>query len=179
MPDGASGNGYSLTPFGRGWLPESDRDDFCPNGARSLCRHVQTLPIAFRLRVYECAQEAIPCYGAHAYLACGAICGAAAESILLAVAVAKKGDEEEVLRAYNAARGRSRAESDIGLGQPREELKREFRRYTVLLKYWRDEAAHGKASGISDNEAFTSLAYLLRFVQFADAHWNELTGPTS
>ena len=56
---------------------------------------------------------------------------------------------------------------------------REFRGYTVLLKYWRDEAAHGKVSGISDNEAFTSLAYFLRFVQFADARWNELTGPAS
>jgi hypothetical protein len=70
-------------------------------------------------------------------------------------------------------------ENNIVLGQAREDLRREFREFTVLLKYWRDEAAHGRASHISDNEAFTSLAYLLRFAQFADAHWDELTREAS
>ncbi len=44
-----------------------------------------------------------------------------------------------------------------------------------LLKYWRDEAAHGKASNIKEEEAFTSLGLLLRFAMFMDNNWNELT----
>src|SRR6266511_2145033 len=29
-PDGASGNGYTLTPFGTQWLAEADQDSFVP-----------------------------------------------------------------------------------------------------------------------------------------------------
>jgi hypothetical protein len=47
----------------------------------------------------------------------------------------------------------------------------------VLLKDWRDEAAHGKPSGITDNEAYTSLAMLLRFAQFVNDNWNTLVNP--
>jgi len=44
------------------------------------------------------------------------------------------------------------------------------------IKYWRDEAAHGKASNIGDNEAYTSLALLLRFAGFVNEHWQDLGG---
>jgi hypothetical protein len=40
------------------------------------------------------------------YLACCAMAGAAAESILLAVAIAKTGDEDKMLKTYRAAGGR-------------------------------------------------------------------------
>jgi len=56
---------------------------------------------AFRER----SQEAIRCYGANAYFACCAMCGAAAESIIIAVAVTKTGDETKVLRDYQSAGG--------------------------------------------------------------------------
>ena len=48
-----------------------------------------------------------------------------------------------------------------------------------LLKYWRDAASHGRRSGIADNEAYTALAVLLRFAQFANDRWTDLTGRTS
>jgi len=44
-----------------------------------------------------------------------------------------------------------------------------------LLKYWRDESAHGIESKIQEEEAFTSLLLLLRFAQFADSRWQDLT----
>lgn len=56
----------------------------------------------------------------------------------------------------------------------RQELRDEYKGYTTLLKYWRDQAAHGKASGIGDNEAYTSLALLLRFAIFVEDNWAEI-----
>jgi hypothetical protein len=173
--DGSTGNGYSITPFGRQWLQEADKDDFVPTEpgrfAEMLAPHRHRYGGGFQER----AQEAIRCYGAHAYLACCAMCGAAAESILLATAIAKT-DEQTVLKEYATAGGRRRVENII-IGKARQQLQEEYRGYTTLLKYWRDEAAHGKPSGITDNEAYTALALLLRFATFVSDHWDTLTQP--
>jgi hypothetical protein len=56
-----------------------------------------------------------------------------------------------------------------------QQLRNEYAGYTTLLKYWRDLAAHGRASGLKDNEAYTSLALLLRFAIFVNERWTELT----
>jgi hypothetical protein len=102
------------------------------------------------------------------------MCGAAAESILLATAIAKSGDEKQVLRIYAAANGRIKIENQV-IGQVADHLKREFQGLTALLKYWRDEAAHGQASEITDNEAYTSLVVLLRYAMFIHREWSEFT----
>jgi hypothetical protein len=57
-------------------------------------------------------QEAVRCYEAGAYLGCAALCGASAESVLLALAMQKK-TEEEVLKLYLAASGRKKIEDLI------------------------------------------------------------------
>jgi len=172
-PDGSAGNGYSITPFGYTWIAESDRDDFVPTEPGHFAKMLEPFRSRMGPGFYERAQQAVRCYGAHAYLACCAMCGAAAESILLALAIAKDG-EEKVLNSYRSVQGRSRVEKMV-LGQVRQQLETEFRGYTTLLKYWRDEAAHGRPSGISDNEAYTSLSLLLRFAHFSNDHWAELT----
>jgi hypothetical protein len=102
------------------------------------------------------------------------MCGAAAESILLATAIAKEGDEDGVLKIYATANGRVRLEGMI-VGKANDHVKREFKGLTELLKYWRDEASHGKPSNISDNEAYTSLAMLLRYAAFVNGIWDSLT----
>ena len=61
------------------------------------------------------------------------------------------------------------------IGQASNFIKREYQGYSSLLKYWRDESAHGKISGINDNEAYTSIALLLRFAKFAYDNLNILT----
>lgn len=124
---------------------------------------------------HERAQEAVRCYGAHAYLGCCILCGAAAESILLAAAIQKQGDEATVLKQYRTARGRSQVENLL-FGQAAQDIKRELSRLNDLMKYWRDEAAHGMPSHISENEAFTSLALLLRVAMFLDNNWETLVG---
>lgn len=175
--DGASGNGYSITPFGQKWLSEAHRDDYVPTEPERFAQMLEPFRERLGPQFYERAQEAVRCYGAHAYLACCAMCGAAAESALLSTAIAKR-DEESVLAMYNTAQGRSRVENLL-VGQAREQIQREFRIFFTLLKYWRDDASHGRPARISDNEAYTSLVLLLRFAIFLVDHWGELTGPAT
>jgi hypothetical protein len=172
--EGSAGNGLSVTPFGERWLSENSQDYFIPTEPGRFAAMLEPYRSRFGPGFYERAQEAVRCYGAHAYLACCTMCGAAAESVLLAAAVAREGSEEAILKVYASANGRSRVESTL-LGQVRDQLRREFQGLTVLLKYWRDEAAHGKESRIGDNEAYTSLAMLLRFGKLVADNWRDLT----
>jgi hypothetical protein len=171
--DGASGSGYSITPFGKRWLAEADQNDFVPTEPERFAQMLEPYRQRFGPSFQERAQEAIRCYSAHPYLACCTMCGAAAESILLAAAIAKA-DEDSVLSQYNTPGGRRRIEN-IVLGKVRQELRDAYVGYMTLLKYGRDQAAHGKASGIKDNEAYTSVALLRRFAIFVNDHWAELT----
>jgi len=171
---GSAGCGYSITPFGRVWLSEARTDDFVPTEPERFGRLLAPYENRFGPGFHERAQQAIRCYGAHAYLACCAMCGAAAESILLAIAIAKTADEPLVLKDYRAANGRSKIEALI-LGKARQQLQTGLRAFTEPLKYWRDESAHGLASTLKDEHAYTALAMLLRFAQFSNDNWNELT----
>ena len=65
---------------------------------------------------------------------------------------------------------------NVVIGQAHEQVRREFLGFSTLLKYWRDEASHGRASNIGDNEAYTSLALLLRYAVFVQEHWEALVG---
>jgi len=172
--EGSAGSGYSVTPFGRTWLAEADRDDFIPTEPERfgalLGRYHNRFGPGFSAR----GQEAIRCYGAHAYLACCAMSGGAAESILLATAIAKRnGDENAVLALYKSGHGRSKVEGIVvnGVQAP---LQRRIEAMTELISYWRNDAAHGKPSRLSDMEAYTTLTMLLRLAALIDDHWTEL-----
>lgn len=167
--------GYSLTPFGMTWLEESaGRYDYVPTEPGRFAQMLQKLTPRFGQGFKERSQEAIRCYGANAFLACCAMCGAGAESIMLATAFAKVGDQAKVEKDYLSSGGRGRIEKLL-VGQKPKRIQDEFKRDADLLKYWRDSASHGKAVGIDDNEAYTALVLLLRFAQFADDNWDELT----
>ncbi len=176
--DGQAGNGYSITPFGQQWLAETGYDDFVPTEPERFGEILSQYKSKFGEGFHERAQQAIRCYGAHAYLACCAMCGAATEAIILATAIEKEQNEKEILKKYASANGRRNIENII-IGKARKELQNDYRAYSILLKYWRDEAAHGKTSNISDNEAYTSLAFLLRLSMFINDNWEELTNKNS
>jgi len=173
--DGNAGNGYSITPFGKQWLKESDKDTFIPTEPGRFSEMLSPYSAVFGPGFHERANEAIRCYGAHTYLACCVMCGAAAESILLNLAITKDGDEEKILKQYRAANGR-RALENLIVGQQKGGIKNDFEIFFGLLKYWRDEAAHGRKSNISENEAYTSLGLLLRCAQFSKDNYETLTG---
>ena len=172
--EGTAGNGYSVTPFGRQWLSEKNQDAFVPTEPERFAKMLAPYKEKLGAPFHERAQEAIRCYGAHAYLACCVMCGAAAESILLTAAI-RKSKEADVIKEYCSANGRSRIENRI-FGQARQQLRDEYKGYTMLLKYWRDSAAHGAPANINDNEAYTALALLLRFSMFINNNWEEVVG---
>jgi hypothetical protein len=103
------------------------------------------------------------------------MCGAAAEAILLSVAIAKSADEKATMALYRSAGGRHKVIKSI-VGQARAAIAGPFESATGLLSYWRDETAHGTASNISEIEAHDAVARLLRFAQFTCDNWDELIG---
>lgn len=173
--DGSAGAGFTVTPFGKKWLSEATNDIWISTEPGRFAEMIEPFRTRFGKGFHSRAQEAVRCYGAHAYLACCTMCGAASESILLATATAKTGDEQKVLDAYAGAQGRSRVEKMV-VGQLPEPLRREFLGYASLLKYWRDSAAHGQASSFSENEAYTALALLLRYAGVVSDNWKKFTG---
>jgi len=167
-------NGYSLTPFGEIWFHAAGQQDYVPVEPGRFARMFAERGGRFGTGFVERAQEGVRAYNAQAFLACCAMCGAACESAVLSLAVAKDGDEARVLRGYAAVGGRGRVEQGLLRNQP-ERIAAEFRRYTDLLKYWRDSASHGRAVQITEAEAYSALILLLRFAIFASEHHGELT----
>jgi hypothetical protein len=102
------------------------------------------------------------------------MCGAAAESITLALAIGKKGNEEEILREYGSSGGRGKIERFL-LANQDGHITRNLPNYTSLLNDWRDVAAHGAAPEVGEEEAFTALLLLLRYARFAGERWHDIT----
>jgi hypothetical protein len=175
--DGGGGDGYSLTEFGRQWIAGGASALLIVDPGRMgqmFGKLAPQLGAGFLQRASEAAQ----CYKFGVYLACCGMCGAAAESILLAAAAAKSGDEAGALARYRRARGRHDTIEDIA-NSTRSPIGAQFRSAMQLLSYWRDDAAHGTASAISEVEAHEAVVRLLRLAQLVTDHWSELIGRPS
>lgn len=168
-----AGTEFVLTEYGAEWirnLPEynSSSTEY-GRFSQLLSRHERRLGKGFQAR----SQEALRSYRAQTYLACCVMCGAAAESITLALAVAKKGNEEEALREYGSSGGRGKIERFL-LANQDSHISRNLPNYTSLLNDWRDVAAHSDALVVGEEEAFTALLLLLRYAKFAEERWNDI-----
>jgi hypothetical protein len=170
----ADNRGFSVTKLGKSWVASGILAPVLLDTTR-LSELFASLSANLGAGFLQRANEAVRCHSFGANLAACAMCGAAAESIVLAVAIAKTRDEEAVLKTYLAAHGRKRTIDGIIHGA-RASITNTFKTATDLLSYWRDEAAHGTPSEISEIEAHTALARLVRFAQFACDNWAELTG---
>src|SRR5258708_32467391 len=100
--------------------------------------------------------------------------GAAAESILLALATAKTGDEPKVLLEYNATGGRRRVTKRVSSNVSRV-LATQLEASLQALGHWHDGAGHATMTTVSEIEAHIGLTDLLRLAQFVHDHWPELT----
>lgn len=100
--------------------------------------------------------------------------GAAAESILLALAIAKTGDEEAVLAQYRRASGR-REVLNLIVGQANQQRRETLKTFANIVSQWRDEASHGTASPLSTANADEALRQLLHMCQWVDREWDALT----
>ena len=171
--DGGTGHGYTVTSQGRAWIESGALTPILFDQSR-LGQLFKTLSKPLGPGFQQRATEAAACHALGCYLASCAMCGAAAESILLSAAVAKIGDEATVLKTYLSPQGRKRTIDSIVHGA-RSAIADPFKAATSLLSYWRDEAAHGTVSEISEIEAHTALGRLVRFAQFTCDNWAELT----
>jgi len=169
-----NGIGYSLTEAGRIWLADKDRIVLPSDPSRFGAifeKYTSLLGAAFLRR----AQEAVKCHDTGAYLAACAMAGAAAEGALLQIAIAKKGNREEVLKAYLSRSGR-RDITNMVLSGVTEPLVGQLRMLLDILSYWRDTAAHGTDQTYTEVEAYDALSRLMRLAMRVGEHWAELTG---
>jgi hypothetical protein len=160
--------GYSLTVAGRAALPNLD-------AASLLIAQPGALAAAlagFRGRFGDGFHQ--QCRNAEAWLACCAMVGAAAESILLALAIEKEGDEAKVLKAYGQAGGRRKVLNMV-VGQADPARRDTLTTFAGIVSLWRDEAAHGAASPLSTANADESLRQLLHMCQWVNREWANLT----
>ena len=167
-----SGDGYSITEFGAKWLANPERRTSADPSRMS--EKFGSFSKAYGTGFSQRATEAIRCHRTGNYLASCVMAGAAAESILLAVAIAKAKDEGKVLKTYEKSGGRLAVTRIVTTGLSGS-LQRQFEAALQVLHYWRDDAAHGKATAISEVEAHASLTQLLRLAHFSDDNWAELT----
>jgi hypothetical protein len=166
-----TGDGYSITEFGHAWLGNPDRR--VAGDPSRMSEIFASFEKRYGAGYAQRAKEAIRCHRTMNYLAACVMAGAAAESILLAVAIAKEGDEAKVLKNYATMGGRARTTKSI-TSRLKEPLARTFEAALQVLHYWRDDAAHGMATTITEVEAYASLTQLLRLAQFCLDHWAEL-----
>jgi hypothetical protein len=176
LPSGIGGadieDKYSLTQHGENWLKTaSDRAVIEIGRMADVFLAFGCFGDGFDQR----AQEAVASYRGGQYLAACAMAGAAAESILLACATAKLG-EQETLRQYLRNSGRSnliKKLADPSTGR----LHAQFSNAMDVISYWRDDAAHGQFSPTSEIQAWAALVQLLRLAQLAKREWKRLTTP--
>jgi hypothetical protein len=170
VPEG----GYSLTVAGRATLQNLDQTTILIAQPGALATTLAGYGDRFGDGYRQRALEAIKCRNAEAWLACCAMVGAAAESILLSLAIAKTSDEPHILRLYSQATGRSRVLNLI-VGQATAARRDTLTTFAGIISLWRNEAAHGQASTLGTANADESLRQLLHMSQWVAQEWASLT----
>jgi hypothetical protein len=167
------GDFYSITEFGRRWLKEAADRPFLDQS--HLNQVLQSYGERFGDGYRQRSVEAVRSYQTCNYLAACVMSGAAAESILLALAIAKsRGDEKQVLGVYLSRGGRDKVMKSL-LGGVAEAVAIPVRTALDVMKYWRDDAGHGVKTSISVSHAGQSLTQLMHLAQIASDHWDKLT----
>jgi hypothetical protein len=170
VPEG----GYSITVAGRAALAALDPTTIVLAQPGSLAAALAAYRGRFGEGFYQRSLEAIKCRNAEAWLACCAMTGAAAESVLLALAIAKAGDEEQVLKAYRQSNGRQRV-LNLVVGQANAARRYTLTTFSAIISMWRDEAGHGQATPLGTANADEALRQLLHMCQWVEREWAELT----
>jgi hypothetical protein len=168
----AFGDGYVVTAYGREWLKGANQRPIIDPSR--LAQVLQTFSKRFGEGYSQRATEAAKTYRTANYLAACVMAGAAAESVLLGLAISKRKDEAKVLAEYNSSGGRRRVTKALTQGVSAG-LAAQLETALNVLHYWRDDASHGFLTPISEIEAHASLTQLLRLAQFASHHWDVLT----
>lgn len=169
------GDGYSLTGWGRDWVRKTAAGRIImPQDGSRITEVLQQLRNRFGDGYTQRAGEAVSDWSTGNYLSACVMAGAAAESILLATAIAKTKDEPKVMSEYHRASGR-RHVINLVTGNTGKAIQDQFNSALGILSYWRDDAGHGMASTIGEIEAYEAISRLLRLAQFTNDNWTALT----
>ncbi len=166
--------GYSVTVAGAAALEELDTTAILIAQPGSLAETFAGYRQRYGAGFHQRAQEAIKCRNSEAWLACCAMAGAAAESVLLSLAVAKVEDEADVLKMYGRAGGRQKVLNSI-VGTAKPHVRVTLTTFANIISLWRDEAAHGQESLIGAANADEVLRQLLEMCQWVEREWETLT----
>lgn len=168
------GHGYSVTIAGREWLSSGASEDFLlmqPGSlATSLRKHADLFGRGFEQRVHE----ALVCRDVQAWLSCCAMAGAAAEAILIALALKIVGDEKKVFSIYNSRSGRHELLKVVRRSW-KEHDAQQLNTMMKIVAYWRDDAAHGGFIDVSQATAEEALRQLLHLSLWVGRDWARLT----
>jgi hypothetical protein len=167
-----SGNGFSLTEIGREWISKYDQETLFPVDPGRFAILLNSYGSRFGPAFTQRVAEANGCYRTMNYFAACAMAGAACESLLLAIGSAQIG--EKTLQTYFGRDGRRLLIKQISANSS-SSLKQPIETAASILSYWRDDAAHGYVTEITEFSAHDALSRLLRFVQFVDRNWDQLT----
>src|SRR5215467_9484113 len=126
------GDLWSITEFGFLWLPDASKRPYLDMSR--LSEIFASFGGRFGPGFAQRAVEAVRTYRTGNYLSACAMVGAAAESILLAVAVAKSGDEAKMLKMYQNSGGRSRVTTYV-VGKSTPSVARQFEAALHVLHY--------------------------------------------
>jgi hypothetical protein len=169
------GDGYALTAWGRGWVLAAASDHMqMPSDHARITEVLHQYRAHFGDGYTQRAAEAVADWRAGNYLSACTMAGAAAESVLIATAIAKTNDEPAVLAEYRTTAGRSRVIKRVTAGVTSGIAER-FTNALGLLTYWRDEAGHGTPSNIGEVEAHEAILGLLRLARLTSDNWATLT----
>jgi hypothetical protein len=172
------GDGFSLTAAGRVWVGRYDQQGPFPLDPSRFALLIAPYSDRFGPAFIQRVTEAAGCYRTMNYFAACAMAGAASESIFVAIGLAQMNDEAKVLRIYLGRDGRRLLMKEIS-AYWKPQAKQAAETASSLLSYWRDNAAHGYATDISEFAAHDALSRLLRFASFVDSNWAQLIKPMS
>jgi hypothetical protein len=169
------GDGFALTAWGRGWvIATASERTLMPSDHGRITEVLHQYGTRFGDGYSQRAAEAVADWRAGNYLSACTMAGAAAESVLIATAIAKTNDEPAVLVEYRTATGRSRVIKRV-TASVTSSIGERFTNALGLLTYWRDEAGHGTPSNIGEVEAHEAILGLLRLARLTSDNWAALT----
>lgn len=168
-------DGYSLTTDGQTWLTSESTDIFA-RGPQHLVKLLCEFESNFGSDYATRAREAANSLNARCYLACCAMCGAAAESILLCLSTEMLGSRAEAERIYYGKSGRDRLYKAL-TDQKAQGLQNTISSAFNILKHWRDESSHGASSSCGRDHAMEAIRILHSLAQTAKKDWAILVRP--
>ena len=169
------GDGYSLTTWGRSWVKAAVAErPVLPSSPSRMTEVLHQFTHLFGKGYGQRAAEAVADWQTGNYLSACTMAGAAAESVLIAVAIQKTGDEARVLSEYLSSSGRRRI-TKLVRANVANNVGDQFEHALGILSYWRDAAGHGTASSIGEIEAYEAISRLLRLARYTSDNWQILT----